>query len=321
MNDASDTSAQLRSLRGIAAPARLIERVAPPPDADPGALPWRAYFHTLLSRRWLIAAIAAVCTLAALAYALAARPVFEADMLLHVEEDSPNASKNILNDVSSLFETKKAAIAEMELLRSRLVVARAVDALRLYIQVRPRYFPLGGEWIAGRAGGALSTPGLFGHGGYVWGGEQIEVTRFELPESRYNQDFTITALGGARYRLGDGDGRVVLEGEAGRPAHAGGAAGPVELMVTRLHANAGARFTLRRGSRLGAIEQVQGALQIAEQGKQSGVIAVKLHGADPRQVFAILTEVGNEYMRQNLARRTEEAQKTLAFLDQQLPLR
>ncbi|HEX8405428.1 MAG TPA: GNVR domain-containing protein [Duganella sp.] len=320
MNDAYDTSAQLRSLRGIAAPAPLIERVAPPPDGDPGALPWRAYLHTLLRRRWLIAAVAAFCTLAALAYALAARPVFEADMLLHVEEDSPTASKNILNDVSSLFETKKAAIAEMELLRSRLVVARAVDALRLYIHVRPRYFPLGGEWIAARSGGALSEPGLFGRGGYVWGGEKIEVTRFDVPDALYNQEFTITALDGARYRLADGSGRVVLEGGIGQPARAGGAAGPVELMVTRLAANPGARFLLRRSSRLVAIEQVQGALRIAEQGKQSGVIAVKLHGADPHQVYAILDEIGSEYMRQNLSRRTEEAQKTLTFLDRQLPV-
>ena len=320
MNDAYDNPPQLRPLRGIAAPTELIERVEPLPGPDPGALPWRAYFQTLVARRWLIIGVAALCTLAALAYALAARPVYEANMLLHVEEDTPNSSKNILNDVSSLFETKKAAIAEMELLHSRLVVARAVDTLRLYIDARPRYFPLGGEWIAARRGSQLSEPGVLGRGGYVWGGEKIEVASFDVPDAMYNQEFTVTALGGGRYRLSDGKRRPVLEGEAGRPAHASGADGAIDLVVTRLRANPGARFTLRRTSRLAALEQVQNALQIAEQGKQSGVIAVKLHGADPQQVYATLTEIGGEYMRQNLARRTEEAQKTLAFLDRQLPV-
>jgi tyrosine-protein kinase Etk/Wzc len=320
MNEAYDNPPQLRPLRGIAAPTQLIERVEPPPEPDPAALAWRAYFQTLVARRWLIIGVAALCTLAALAYALAARPVYEANMLLHVEEDSPNASKNILNDVSSLFETKKAAIAEMELLHSRLVVARAVDTLRLYIDARPRYFPLGGEWIAARRGSALSEPGLFGRGGYVWGGEKIEVASFEVPDAMYNQNFTITALGGGRYRLDDARRRFVLEGETGLAAHAAGADGAIDLVVTRLRAKPGARFTLRRSSRLAALEQVQGALQIAEQGKQSGVIAVLLHGADPQQVYATLTEIGSEYMRQNLARRTEEAQKTLAFLDRQLPV-
>lgn len=321
MNEAYDTPPpQLRSLRGIAAPTQLIERSEPLPGPDPGALAWRAYFQTLVARRWLIIGVAALCTLAALAYALAARPVFEANMLLHVEEDSPNASKNILNDVSSLFETKKAAIAEMELLHSRLVVARAVDTLRLYIDARPRYFPLGGEWIAARRGSALSEPGLFGRGGYVWGGEKIEVRSFDVPDGMYNHEFTVTALGGGRYRLSDSKRRHVLDGETGRAAHADGADGPIDLLVTRLRANPGARFVLRRTSRLAALEQVQRSLQIAEQGKQSGVIAVKLHGPNPQQVYATLTEIGSEYMRQHLARRTEEAQKTLTFLDRQLPV-
>jgi tyrosine-protein kinase Etk/Wzc len=98
------------------------------------------------------------------------------------------------------------------------------------------------------------------------------------------------------------------------------AGGAIDLLVTRLRGQAGAQFTLRRTSRLAALERVQRALQITEQGKLSGVIAVTLQGNDPQQVYATLTEIGNEYMRQNLARRTEEAQKTLAFLDRQLPV-
>ncbi|MYM92149.1 tyrosine protein kinase, partial [Rugamonas sp. FT82W] len=179
----------------------------------------RSYARVLAGRRRLVAAVALLCTLVALLYAVAARPVYEANLLLHVEEDNPNASRNILNDVSSLFETKKAAIAEMELLRSRLVVARAVDAQHLYIQAAPRYFPLGGAWLAARGDGRLSRPGLLGYGGYVWGGESIVVCRFEVPLAWYNRDFFITALGGGRYRLSDAGGRVLLEGAAGALAH------------------------------------------------------------------------------------------------------
>ncbi|MET0322876.1 MAG: Wzz/FepE/Etk N-terminal domain-containing protein, partial [Duganella sp.] len=184
----------LRALRGVAAPARLIEHLAPLPPPDPATLAWRIWFRALLARRWLIGAVTVACTLTALGYALMAPPVYEANMLLHVEEEQPNASKNILNDVSSLFETKKAAIAEMELLRSRLVVARAVDTLRLYIHARPRYFPLGGEWLAQRQGSRLPAPGLFGRGGYVWGGEKIDVAAFDVPDHLYGRTFVVTAL-------------------------------------------------------------------------------------------------------------------------------
>jgi tyrosine-protein kinase Etk/Wzc len=59
---------------------------------------------------------------------------------------------------------------------------------------------------------------------------------------------------------------------------------------------------------------------IAEQGKQSGVIGVKLQGENAERIHTLLGEIGREYMRQNLARKTEEAEKSLSFLNQQLPI-
>jgi tyrosine-protein kinase Etk/Wzc len=151
----------------------------------------------------------------AVLYALVAMPVFEANLMIHVEEESPNASKNILSEASSLFETKKAAIAEMELLRSRMVVSRAVDNLQLYIDVQPKYFPIAGFWFANQNGNALSEPGLFGYGGYVWGAEKAEVSVFEVPETWLGREFALTALGNGRYRFSGGGQRIVFEGDAG----------------------------------------------------------------------------------------------------------
>jgi tyrosine-protein kinase Etk/Wzc len=294
--------------------ARLPDSAAGGQEAD-----LRAYANMLVDSRWLIATITMLAAFAALLYALVALPVFEANLVIHVEEESPNASKNILSEASSLFETKKAAIAEMELLRSRMVVARAVDNLQLFIDARPSYFPLVGFWFARRANGALSTPGLFGHGGWVWGSERADVAQFDVPERWFNHAFTLTALGEGRYRLSGGAGAGV-DGVVGELLHARVADGPIALRVTRLDGRAGARFMLRRNTRLATIEAIQASMAITEQGKQSGVIAVKLQGQDPRRIYNVLSEVGREYMRQNLARKTEEAEKSLAFLNEQLPI-
>ena len=121
-------------------------RVVDTPREEP-AFDLKGYLNTLYDSRWLIGGITAFITLVAVLYALVAKPVFEVNLMIHVEEESPNASKNILSEASSLFETKKAAIAEMELLRSRMVVSRAVDNLQLYIDVRPKYFPIAGVWL------------------------------------------------------------------------------------------------------------------------------------------------------------------------------
>ena len=289
------------------------------PREDP-AFDLKGYLRTLLDNRWLIGGITAFITLVAVLYALVAKPVYEANLMIHVEEESPNASKNILSEASSLFETKKAAIAEMELLRSRMVVSRAVDNLQLHIDVRPKYFPVAGFWFANQNGNALSQPGLFGYGGYVWGGEKAEVPLFEVPDAWLGREFTLTALGGQRFRFSGGGQRIVFDGDVGLRYRVPTPDGLVELKVERLHANPGARFTLRRVSRLAMIQAIQNALVITEQGKQSGIIEVKLQGADARRTHSVLSEIGREYMRQNLARKTEEAEKSLAFLNQQLPV-
>ncbi|MGI4717259.1 MAG: polysaccharide biosynthesis tyrosine autokinase [Janthinobacterium lividum] len=294
-------------------------RPAEPLSEEP-TVDFKGYLNTLYESRWLIGTITGIITVVAVLYALLAKPVYEANLMIHVEEESPTASKNILSEASSLFETKKAAIAEMELLRSRMVVSRAVDNLQLYIEVRPEYFPLVGSWFANQNGEALSQPGLFGQGGYVWGGEKAEVSVFEVPDSWLKREFIITARPGNRYRFSGGGQSIAFDATVGQRYRVPTPSGLVEIKVDRLHANPGARFRIKRNSRLGTIQAIQSAMVITEQGKQSGVIQVKLQGENAERIHALLSEIGREYMRQNLARKTEEAEKSLAFLNQQLPI-
>jgi tyrosine-protein kinase Etk/Wzc len=297
-----------------------VERRAPdnPPEASEIGL--KGYFNILYDNRWLIGGITLLITVIAVIYALVAKPVYQANLLIHVEEESPNASKNILAEVSSLFETKKDAIAEMELLRSRMVISHAVDNLQLYIDVQPKYFPVVGFWFAGRGGdGELSEPGIFGHGGYVWGAEKAVVSVFDVPELWHNREFVITAMGDGMYRLSGGGQPLEFEGRVGTTLKTPVLDGHLELRIDQLDARAGAEFYLRRMSRLGTIERIQTAMVISEQGKQSGIIEVKLQGEDAQRINSLLSEIGREYMRQNLARKTEEAEKSLAFLNMQLP--
>jgi tyrosine-protein kinase Etk/Wzc len=302
-------------------PVPSLPPPAPPPgrDAEAHEIDLQGYVNILYDSRWLIGAVTAVVTLLAIVYALVASPVYEANLMIHVEEESPNASKNILSEVSSLFETKKAAIAEMELLRSRMVISHAVDNLQLYVDVRPRYFPVVGFWFANRESNQLSEPGIFGRGGYVWGPEKAEVSLFEVPEAWYNRAFTLSALGKGRYRLSGADLASAYEGVVGITLRGGAGQAAFALRVDSLRALPGAQFRLTRSSRLAAIERIQAALLISEQGKQSGIIEVRLQGPDAQRINSLLGEIGREYMRQNLARKTEEAEKSLAFLNLQLP--
>lgn len=299
-------------------PRLLMEPPAAGPTGDGYEIEIKAWFKILADGRILIAGIALCVTLLALAYAMLARPVYQANMMIQVEEERANGSSNILSQTSSLFETKKAPIAEIELLRSRMVISAAVNNLGLAIEVQPRYFPGIGAWIAGRASERLSEPGLFGFGGYVWGAEKAVVSQFEVPAAWENRQFMITARRDGRYRLADRGGLLDVEGRVGQPLAVNTVAGRLELRVDSLAAKPGAEFLLRRSSQLAAIETVQHALAVVEQGKLSGILEATLQGPSAQWVSSVLGEIGREYMRQNQQRKTADAEKSLLLLNQRL---
>lgn len=294
-----------------------IARHAPESGSETSTADLKAYFNVSVDNKFLILAVAFLVGIAGLLYAFNSKPVFETNMTILIEETSPNAAKNVLSEASSLFETKKTTVAEMELLRSRRVIAPVVDTLGLAVEVQPRYFPVVGAAISAARAGQLSEPGWLGRGGYVWGGERLDVSSFNAAGALAQRTFVLTALGGNSYRLSDDANSFQWNGRVGAPLRGNIGALGLELQVARLHARPGAQFLLRSVSKQAVVAGIQGALQVAEQGKQSGLIELRLQGDRADTVRATLDEIGREYLRQSVARRREDAEKALSFVDAQ----
>jgi tyrosine-protein kinase Etk/Wzc len=285
-------------------------------EQDDDSVNLATYLDLLIESRWLILIIAAVVTLLGAAYSLVSTPVYQANILVQVED---NTSAGAMGDLAGAFELNAAAAAEMEILRSRFVVSRAVNNAQLYINAEPKYFPFVGRAIARRSG-TLSDPGLFGGGGYAWGNERIVVAQFNVPARLEAQRFTLTAMGDNKYRLTLPKGGADVTGVIGQLLTVKHGKDNIELLVEVLDGKEGAQFTLTRARTLGTVEGLQGALKITEKGKQSGVIGVSMEGVNPDKTAHILNEIGLEYIRQNVDRKSEEAEKSLAFLAKQLPV-
>jgi tyrosine-protein kinase Etk/Wzc len=293
-----------------------LGQAAPPPDDD-DEINLAEYWDIIVDSRWLIAAITALALAIGGAYAFLAKPVYESNLLIQVE-DSSGSAKSFLGDAASLFDVKTPASAEIEIIRSRMVIGQAVDATLLYIDARPRYLPLFGDWLARRAK-TLSDPGFLGMGGWVTGNEKITVSAFNVPTELEGSRFRVTAQGNGKYSISNPELEQDLLGAVGVPLAQTTAAGTITLLVTALEGKPGAEFNLARRSRLNVIEGLQQRLQLAEKGRQSGVIDATLQDTDRNKLTLILNEIGQQYVRQNVERKAAEAQKTLAFLDVQLP--
>jgi len=278
-----------------------------------------AILDILLDNRWLIGLITAGFLLLGALYAFLGTPIYKADILVQVEDNSPSAAaSNMLADMSAMFDVKSTAPAEIEILGSRLVVSRSVDNLHLFIDQGPKYFPLIGALIA-RHNLELSEPGLLGMGGYAWGSEKIDADVFNVPQVLETETFKLTNLGKGRYSLASSAFDQVFEGTVGKTEKFTVAAGVIELHVAQMQAKPGIVFKLVRNSRLKTIQDLQDQLNIAEKGKQSGVIGAELLGPDPYLVSATMNEIGRQYVQQNVERKSAEATKSLDFLDGQLP--
>ena len=275
------------------------------------------YWDIVVDNRWLIFAVAALAIALGAAYAVLARPVYQANLLIQVE-DTAGSTKNLFGEAAGLFDVKTAATAEMEILRSRMVIGQAVDSTQMYLEAKPRYVPFVGAWLAGKAR-SLSQPGILGLGGFVYGSEKIDVGTFTVPPELEGSRFRLTAQGAGAYSLTHGLLDKPLTGKVGVPLVHSHSNGTITLTVNGLQALAGADFDLVRHSRLATIENLQDNLKLKEKGVRSGVIEATLQSIDPRQLTLILNEVGRQYVRQNIERKAAEAQKTLAFLDVQLP--
>ncbi|GLQ50818.1 polysaccharide biosynthesis tyrosine autokinase [Dyella flava] len=269
------------------------------------------------SRALVVKTVGSIFALGVL-YAWLATPIYESSLLVQIEDNSDSASTQLLGDLSSFLGAKSSDQAEMQILGSRDVLGSAVDRTRYYIQAEPARFPLIGRWIADGSR-SLSQPGLLGYGGYAWGNESIDVARFDMPDVFYDDTFTLITLGGGRYSLRSPHMPKAYIGQIGDTAQIQTDAGDVVLNVKAINANPGTRFRLYRHSRQLTISELQQRITIVDKAKDAGVISVALQSSRPQQVTALVKAVGDAYVLQNSEQKSLQAEKSLTFLEQQLP--
>lgn len=272
---------------------------------------------TLIDHKWLIVIVTGVFFFVALAYAVLATPIYQANAIVQVEQKVPN-----LPGLSAITQTLGAssseATTEIALITSRTVIGKAVDELNLDIDVVPKRFPLIGNFVARRYSpdkpGDVASP-ILGMNSYDWGGSVLDVFELKVPASLEEKKLTLVAGERGSYSLLDDDDNALLSGQAGQSANGGG----VTIQVKTLNANPGTRFSIVHHRSLTAITQLQQNINASEQGKDSGIIALTYQDADPGLAAALLDQVSQAYVRQNVDRNSAEAANSLQFVKEQLP--
>lgn len=269
----------------------------------------------VMEHRLLIVIVTTVFLLMGFAWAAINRPVYKADGLLQVEEKSGGNGLAVLKDLQPLLGDSTTVAAEQEILTSRMVLGRVIDKLKLDIEVTPKTFPLIGWAMAQRYKGDTPNEPLLGFSSYAWGGEIARVDSLKVPRGLLDKRLLLVAGNSGNYTLLTEDGDEVLNGRVGERA----LSNSYEMFVSRLQARPGTQFVVMKRSQEMAIKNLREKLTVKERGKKSGILEVSFTGSDFEKIVLVLDDILNTYVRQNVDQRSAEAEKTLKFLETQLP--
>lgn len=266
-------------------------------------------FGLLLDHKWWIIGITALFAVIGVIYALLSTPVYRADALIQVEKKA--GISNPLEDVQSMLGEQPSADTQIGILRSRLVLGRAVDRERLDLSVTPNRLPVIGDFLVRHE---MERPAFAGSS--VWAGESVNIGNFQVDGPLEGEAFILTAAEDNGYRLSQ-DGEDLGSASIGEDASF--LDGRVKLRVAELTAAPGAEFTLVKRSRLSTINDLHSRLSISQQGKDSGLIELALTDAKPARAKRVLDAVSTVYLNQNIQRQSAEAEQSLEFLENQEP--
>ena len=283
----------------------------------------RGTFNALLQHLPLMAIAFLAMLLLGILYLLLAPSVYRVDALVQLD-DRVKASPLVgSSQTGSLQLPSSPLLGEIDILRSRELLLKAVAASGADIDIEvANRMPLIGRayarWHAATQDGGVA-PAPLGLTSFAWGGEQLRLATFEVPTAQLDNEFTLRG-NGSNWELFDEDGRRVGTGRVGTLASFQIDGQAARVLVAQMLGAPGVTFKVERHSLSVVYEDLlKRKLQITESTRQSGVIRIVYETNDRPRGVRLLDELTRSYVQYTIQRRTSEAEQSLKFVEQQLP--
>ena len=268
----------------------------------------------LAGKYWIAAAVAVALVLGAVSV-LKTRPIYRAQAVLQLESRSGSLALPAgMSDMLGGGAGDNGAEAEMEIMKSRMVMAQAVRALDQQAYAYPRPLPFLGLIPAQLQ---LPDPGFDLLRPYQWGDEAIEIGEISVPQDWLGDAMLLTITGPTSYRIDLPDGSSatgILRARLALPQEG------FSLVVDRLEGPIGREFYVGRSKISSAVNALLKQFSVEEFPRRSSILRMKFSGPDPKRAEAALDAIAQSYVGQNIARSAAEVQSSLTFIEEQLPI-
>lgn len=271
-------------------------------------------FFSLISQWKLIALCIILSLVCALLYLRVTPDTYAVDALVQVE-DSKGASAALLGDLSDMIDQKSPAQAEIEILKSRLVLGNVINKLNLDILVSGTKNSFLNRIINPRDYSTeySSRSVLFKDDNKFFNIRQFEIPTIfndkDLILNFKDQSFTLTE---AKTQ------EIIFSGKLNQLNQVKNKDGLWKVTIFSQDQFED-EYLLRKQSLPAAVTSLLENYSVAEKGKQTGVLGLNYQGEDKTHITQVLNSILQAYGQQNVERSSAETAQTLNFLDEQLP--
>ncbi len=277
----------------------------------------KALFFSLISQWKLITLCVILSLICALLYLRVTLPTYSTDAMVQVEDGKSAASAALLGQLSNLsggMGQKSPADAEIEILKSRLVLGQVIQNLNLTIQIRDNQDTLFNRLIS-----QDKTKLSYSADAVTFQNNQkfIQIKKLDVPAYYLDKPLKLQLLNNDKFNLSYDD-KVILTGKLNSLNQINTPKGSWNIQINSQGSFANS-FTLTKKSLTSAVGSFLQSYSVAEKGKLTGVIGLSYIGNDKEHITDVLNNVLSIYHQQNIERKSLESKQTLSFLDKQLP--
>jgi len=271
-----------------------------PHQPEPEGLPLGDWLADLWSGRRLILG----CTLLFMAGGAfliwRSTPIFQAESILQLKEKpQPGAESGSVAKLDGTGQDLTEPGTEVEILKTDLILGRAVQALELDVHAEPKLLPLiGAPLIRGKADAPI-----------------MELASLQLPERLVGKVFRVTLLPGGSFQWSSPSGVPIATGRPGEEIQGVLDGDVVKLTVKSATGKPGQVFRVYRKPLPAAIADVRRAFDASERGKGTNVLGLVFRGPHPVKTADTLNAIVNQYLQYKLEKKTGDATRTRAMLE------
>ena len=271
-------------------------------------------FFSLIAQWKLIVLCVILSLVCALLYLRATPDTYAVNALVQVEE-SKGTSAALLGDLSSMIDQKQPAQAEIEILKSRLVLGTVIQGLNLNLK------------ISGTQNSFADR--LFSPHEYVTeyqaksvlfkdDEKAFDVRKFDIP-TLYRDKALELRFDGNQFNLTDPKTKkIIFNGRLNLQNQLNTSEGLWQIAIFSQD-QLKDTYLIEKQSLPAAVESILDNFSVAEKGKLTGILGLNYQGQDKDHITKVLNSILVAYSQQNVERRSAESAQTLKFLDEQLP--